>query len=449
MPVRARHLNEKKVQRLTMFKCSTIAILIIIGVNIPYFSVVALFLACWFIFSGSVTEITNMLLFTLAFSVIFKFQPGGNTFFNVLILAAIIKLLFFRRNIRFLYKEIILLVLFVSYVLAFGGANSIVNLINLGMYFVLMLLVFKQNEKIDLRSILLYFSIGIIFASFIGLFSEYIPGLSSYMNLSRIKLGPEEYINRFSGIQSNPNSFTMGISIALSGWFGLIIGKRAKPYDYIFIIILSVFGIMSLSKSFLVMYAVLFLLVITSFGKKNIFNLFKGVFIGGIIIAAIFVFVDQSYIYAFLSRLSSDSSSNASLSSVTTGRYDLWGSYLRYIFSNLRILLLGEGVGAEYYNLRPSHNYILEIIYYLGILGAILYLLCIKIIFPKPNPTVKRTLVNYFPFIILLVRGMAINLFMSENLIFYYILIAVMLNTNLQPKNMRIIVSQSSDKAAV
>ncbi|WP_411738685.1 hypothetical protein [Peribacillus sp. S4] len=443
--VKAKHSNEKKINRSIIIKCSAIAVLILLGINIPYLNVVALLLACLFIFFGSVTEILGILLFTLSFSPIFKLQPGGITFFNFLILAAILKLLFNNRSLKFSYKELIIIIVFTCYALTFGGMDAMVRAINLVMYFVLMLLVFKQNKIIELRSILLFFSVGIILASVTGLFSDYIPGLSSFMNQTKLKLEPGEYVIRFSGIQSNPNFFTMDISIALAGWFGLVVSGRAKPFDYILIIMLSVFGIMSLSKSFLVIYLVLLLLVLIIFAKQSIRGLIKGVFIVAIVIVGIYIFVDKEYINAFLSRLLEDNSSNASLSSVTTGRYDIWMSYIGYIFSDIKVLLFGEGIGAEYYASKASHNYFIETIYYLGAIGSIIYLICIINVFPKRNLSVKRSLVNYLPVIMLMVRGTAINLIFRENLFFYFIIIAVILNTNLNIKDRLKFVSKKNN----
>ncbi|CAN7194646.1 hypothetical protein LJR015_000491 [Peribacillus frigoritolerans] len=432
--VKDKHFNEKNLNISIVIKCSAIAVLILFGLNIPYLNIAALLLACWFIFRGSITEILGILLFTLAFSPIFKLQSGGNTFFNFLILVTILKLLF-NRNLKFSYKELIVIIVFTCYALIFGGMDAMVGAVDLVMYFVLLLLIFKQNKIIQLRSILLFFSLGIILASVAGLFSDYIPGLSSFINQARLKLEPGEYFIRFSGIQSNPNHFTMDISIALAGWFGLVVSGRAKPFDYILIIMLSIFGIMSLSKSFLVIYLVLLLIVLIIFGKQSIRGLIKGVFIVGIVISAVYIFVDKEYINAFLGRILVDNSSSASLSSVTTGRYDIWMSYIGYIFSDIKVLLFGEGLGAEVYASNASHSYILETIYYLGFIGASIYIICIINILPKRNLSVKRSLVNYLPLIILIVRGMAINLIFRENIFFYFIIIAVTLNTNLNIKD--------------
>lgn len=425
-------LQENTKNGATILKCSIITVLILLGAKFSYLNVVAALLACYFIFAGSIIEMLQIMMYTQAFATIFKLQPGGYTFLNLLVVAAIIRLLIFKRNLRFKYCQIIVLLTFSSIVLLFGGANSIIKLISLCAYFIFMMLVFNQNIRIDLRNILLFFSLGIITASFAGLFSDYIPGLSSFMVEVRLKLGEGNYIERFCGIQVNPNFYTMDISIALAGLFGLIISRHAKASDYIFLVALSVFGIMSISKSFLVVYAMLLLLLIINLGKQNVFGLFRGLFVVGVLIAVVYFVADKAYINAYLNRLLVDNSSGASFSSVTTGRYDLWKSYLDYIFGNTKVLLFGEGLGASNYQSKVSHNYFIETVYYLGLVGASLYYLCFKTIFPKRDFSFRRSLVNYLPLIVLLVRGMAISLILRDCLIFYYIIIAVMLNADLQ-----------------
>ncbi|HHX31537.1 MAG TPA: hypothetical protein GX712_02970 [Bacteroidales bacterium] len=428
-----------KSNTATMIKFSFVALLVIAGLRMPYLNYLALLLACSFIITSKVDVIVELLMFLLSISPIFKLKPGGHTFFTILLLVAISKLLFQSKFKALKYKQILLILAFSTFMVLFGGVNSIIRLIDLCLAFLLMSLVFSQKEKLNLHRILVFFSLGIILASFLGLFDDYIPGLSPFMNQIKLKLGQGEYINRFCGINVNPNAYTMDISIALAGWFGLVVAKQTNKLDYIIIIILSVFGAMSISKSFLVMYAILLLFVLISLGRQNLSSLIKGVLIIGLLCIVTFFIIDKEYINAYINRLVLDINSSMSLSSVTTGRLDIWKGYLYYVFSDAKVLLFGEGLGADYFMTRATHNYFLEMIYYMGIIGSVLYLLCIKVAFPQRNVSVKRALVNYLPIIILFVRGMAINMIFSEALIFYFIIIAVMLNTDLSIRKLKIV----------
>jgi len=423
-------LDKRKLNSSTILKCLAIVPFILLGVRIPYINIVALLLACCIIFCSSVTEILNILLFFLAFATIFKLGPGRISFFNFLVLAAIIKLFFSNTSIKFSHNEILSFIVFMVYTMLLDDISGLVRLISMMIYFTLMLLLFRQDEKINLRSVLLFFSLGIILASIIALFKQYIPGLSLRLRQSNLRLEGREYIGRFSGLQGNPNFYTMDITIALAGWFGLIICKRAKLIDYVFVVILSIFGVMSISKSFLAAYIVLLFITLVSFTTQKNMGIIKGISIVLILIIVIYVITDKGYIKAYMYRLMQDDIAEESLSGVTTGRYDLWVYYITYIFNDIKVLFLGEGIGAANYLGRASHNYFIEIVYYFGIIGGILYFLCIKNVFPKRDLSIKRSFVNYIPIILLFVRGMAINLIMRESIFFYYIIIAVMLNTD-------------------
>lgn len=413
----------------TIISCTVIAILILIGASIPFFNIVALSFTCLIIlFSNSTLKVVNILLFTLAFSTIFKLHPDSNTFFNVVLVVAIAKL--YNKNFKFSYKEILTIFIFVVYVLIFGDSSSIFPLIKLCLSFILMIFIFKDKEDLDLRIILQFFSYGIILSSFAGLFCDFIPGLNSYINEIKFKVGEGEYISRFSGIELNPNFYTMDISIALAAWLAVFLGKQSKPIDFVYIITLSTFGIMSLSKSFLLTFVILLFLLLISIGKQKIRGLIKAITFIIIISIALYFFVDEEYISAFVSRFIDAGSFNTDLSTFTTGRYDIWLDYINYILNDIKTFWFGVGLGTEDYG-DATHNYYLETVYYLGIIGAVLYSICIKSIFPIRKQHLNRGLVNYLPLIILLVRGMAINLILRENLIFYFIIIAVVLNTNI------------------
>lgn len=429
-----------------IIKCLSIAILILIGVDIPYINYLAVLLACYFISKGTVGEVVEILIFTLALSPIFKLDPGANTFSNILIVAAIIKILFSKPDLVIEFKEVTILWVFAFYVLLSSGPDTIMNSIKFIMYLVLMLLVFKQNERLNLRSLILFFSVGIILTSFAGLFNEYIPGLTSFIQQASLKLGDGDYINRFSGIRPNPNHYTMDISIALAGLFVFVINRKAKLLDYILIVALSVFGLMSISKSFLLIYSILIILILLiNLREENPINVIKVIFVMAVLASITYVFVDKDYINAYLIRLLSDNSEGQTLSAITTGRTDIWNDYLIYIFHDIDVLLFGKGLGADYFNIS-SHNFYIEGIYYLGIVGFTLYWAFMKNLFLKQDLAFKRRFINYLPLIILLIRGMGINLILSENLIFYYIIVATTINTELVTEESQIILNPEEAK---
>ena len=115
------------------------------------------------------------------------------------------------------------------------------------------------------------------------------------------------------------------------------------------------------------------------------------------------------------------------ISSLTTGRFDIWINYLSFLFDNLGRFLFGGGLGAEMLNKRVAHNTYIDLLYYLGILGTTLLItVFLTITSPKKN-TAKLNLLNYSIWICIGVM----YFFLSELFYFdcaFHIVIAIMVS---------------------
>lgn len=434
-------LNVTTNKKVIVLMLHLIALLIIFGAGFPILTIGSLMLSFVIIFfTNNITQLSNILFFLLPFASIFKINPEGNTFFNFLIFASILQILILNKNIKFTYKQIVGFLLFVIYAVIISGSAGIVSIIKLSLHSLFALLVFNQKDKINLRSLIVYFSIGIILASIAGFFSEYIEGLPAFMQTIELKLNPGEYALRFSGIELNPNHYTLNISIALSVWFVLLVNKITKKIDLLFIILLSVFGILSLSKSFLLSYMIILLISIIYYLINSPKDFLKKVPVIIGVVFVIYFFTGDETINILLSRFKINDAGNSDLANFTSGRSTIVKVYLKYIFKNTQVFLFGRGIAAENL-LFDTHNFFIEMFYYLGIVGSILYVNLIKKILPKYNITSRKLLMNYLPLLILFFRGIGINMVLNNNLYFYYIIIGVTYLTNIpdikleKPKN--------------
>lgn len=421
--IKIRYMKETKIILLLHM----IGLLISFGTGFPVLTILSILLAILLILKSDHKAIPGILLFLLPFSPIFKLNPSGRTFYNLVIAVSIIRLIILSGVIKFKYSQIFAILSFSIYVISLGGSSGLVQFINLIVYFTLIVLIFYQDSKISLRTLVIYFSLGIILASLISLLNNHIYGLSNFINQVSLKLNQGEYIRRFSGLNPNPNHYTMDISIALSAWFSLLVSQKVKKFDYLVIVILSVLGIFSLSKSFFVSYIAMLTLVLVSYGKSGLGNLLKGIlFILTVLIGVYFIVGDQ-YAGVLFSRFNIDS--NLGLASLTTGRSTIAETYFSYFYNHPFVLFFGRGFGASNLGHDP-HNLYIELVYYLGIIGCILYVIAIKNILPKLKYKFRRNIFNYFPLILLLVRGLAINLLFSESMYIYFIILVVSFNTN-------------------
>ena len=152
--------------------------------------------------------------------------------------------------------------------------------------------------------------------------------------------------------------------------------KQNKSWLIVLITIcLTFFGFLTYSKSFLLIFVVLFLLFILD-NQKNKFN--KIIFLIGI--ALIFLYSTfNDIIQVFILRFSNISN----LNELTTGRDYLWNSYWNIISqSSLPSILFGHEIIK---GMKAAHNTYIEILFRFGVVGCLVDFFLIKTCFKLIN----------------------------------------------------------------
>lgn len=408
-------------------------IFIILGLSNNFLLIVGIIIASVYIFISGSEGIYGLFLM-LPFSPIMKLAPGGNTFFNVLIAAYILRMIFFNEKSKMSFYQILSILAFIIFsLLNTGDPTSLIKLLELIIYFVLAFLVMNSRESIDIRRLLMYFTAGILIASVLGSFSDLIPGLGGFMRETRIKLDDGDVIGRFSGIQTNPNFYTMDITIAISALLYMIGMKKHHWFDYVLVVVLLGFGVLSLSLSFMLTIAVIFLLyLIFKISQLTRLSFDIKIFLRGTLVIVLTLLIitqisNLPYMNIYFQRLGIGSIVDQSLSDLTTGRSDIWSDYLSLYLSDWRIFLVGVGLSVEAYNLRQAHNYYLELLVHLGIIGTVIYFNVLNAIFKPFSTILKGRILCLLPLAALAFRGFGINLFFRENFIFYLIICALIM----------------------
>lgn len=395
-------------------------ILVILGLNNALFLFAGVFLMCGHIFLKGPEGIYG-LFFMLSFSPILKTSFDGFTLFNLLIFVYIARMILFNHDFRINMVQLITLVLFIAYCLLNAAEPELVELINLISYFLIALLMMNEIEAIELRKLLMYFIAGVIIASTMGSQSELIPGLSAFLRESQLKL-EGEFIDRFSGIQYNPNFYTMDLTVAIASLLYMIRMNKNAWFDWILVVILFVFGVTSLSQSFLLTIVCTFAIFLLSGLSLNYAAMLKSVFV-----ILVFVLIGSQlyrfpYWSIYMARLDIGTGVDVNLSDITTGRSSIWMQYWTLFLSNLRIFFFGVGLSVEAYHLKQAHNYFLELLVHLGIVGTMIYMSVMAAIF-KPFQSIKRgAWICLLPLFALAMRAFAINLIFRESFMFYVIL---------------------------
>lgn len=224
------------------------------------------------------------------------------------------------------------------------------------------------------------------------------------------------------GVNYNSNSLGLIANLSIAGLLQLIIAKKNNVFDYLMIVILFLFGVMTMSRSFLIC----FVLLLTMFAVSGVPTL-KGKMerIALIaLIAALLVFLVMTLmptVYeTFAARFEVDDISN--------GRNDLFAFYSNHLFSSPMNILFG--VGRQEYgdiakNMYPEvaldtgtyicHNGTQEILVCWGLPGFVMFAWFIVEMINRKPKGLKRSLVNYIPLVIILVAAQAGQLITDGN----------------------------------
>lgn len=357
------------------------------------------------------------LCFLMPFAYIIKLQPGQISLFTVLFLIYVARTLLKKDALKRIF--LISLLFFAAYAFIFSGINKVILIATMVCGFA-MVHDACGSDDYDYYEVLYAFCFGIILSSTLGLFKEQLPIIDWFVNEATHKVGHEEYVERFVGLNTNPNYYTMDVTVALSCLTVSMSTSRLQKSQLILFAVLSVFGLMAVSKSFLLVWVILLLILLFS-GLRNGGTMFLKLLSVFAVTAVFIYFFARESIDTYIFRLTQDASND--LSGVTTGRLDIWISYIKEIIKSEKVLFFGAGIGETLK--KGTHNTYLEALYGVGIAGTFLYLFVLKMsltldVFPK-------RIVYYIPVIIMLIRFMGIGVFVNDCIWYYMVIICLSL----------------------
>lgn len=404
-----------KDNRLRWGISAVLALLILFGTYRNVFSLAA-FLVCGLMLVFCDRE-TNLLqiFFVMPMANIFKFSPNVQSFFTIILLVYVILHLVLPR------RATMFVILFAVYVVIgelFTGQFNLFRTVKLICN--ILFLSSIMNDKVKLRHNELFFSYiaGNLVSSVFGLMD------SPYFKIVNY-IGVEEFSNtemeievlRFTGLYSDPNYYTVGMIVSLCLLIILyykneinlfVMGLLFAPIIYFLILTYSKSAILML------MFTFLFLLYVLFQKRKFVTALFLIMFVTAVVILAISGAIPMFEVV--VSRImAADTGTEIEVNTLTTGRFNLWVSYAKYIIFNLKTLVFGDGITANLLNGRAAHNTYLDIFFHLGIVGEILLFASLKsILVQDSQKKMKRNVMNYSVLICVVVM----YFFLSE--LFYF-----------------------------
>lgn len=214
---------------------------------------------------------------------------------------------------------------------------------------------------------------------------------------------------RFNGLFRDPNYYMALLIVALALLINLRFKNEMEQAPFITLsIIFSAFGLLTYSKTFLILIVAVYIVyVLLLIGKRKYLFAFSLIVMTGVVVW-LTLQIDGSPLQIIVHRFSMATN----LDDLTTGRSDLYIRYIRAINESASSFFFGYGLDAEFLGLSP-HNLYLEILYYLGLGGLLLFIMevvaYLQLICTETSGVQKRSaLVVYYP--LLLVGGLFFTL---------------------------------------
>ncbi len=427
--------NLKRVQfdglLLNIIKFLTLLIicmLIVLGTYYSVFSVIACIIVAVVIIALRFQYSLAILFFLLPFASLIKITPNSQSLFTYLCLFCvmwnIIKSRSFDKNFFGAF------LIFCLYLLL--GAFNNLNLSRLIKFLSNIFIIYyalKLKDENNYYRIFLFFILGMIASSLLAVL-DVIPNLTEY--IAEIDLWrPNNSLERFTGLYPDPNYYSVNLIISLCLIAILYHNKKINGLSAaIMSLFILWFIILTYSKSAFLMLALPILLWLYLLIKRK---KYISLLIAVIALIAVVISSLKGNISIFdvvLSRLDSADS----LSSLTTGRFDLWIEYLAYIFEHGGIALFGAGFGADLPYSHAAHNTYIDFLYYLGIFGTALFIVIILIVGCNKALKVKHCFLNYSIWICIGVMYFFLSELFFVDLPFHLILAILVYRINFSSK---------------
>lgn len=299
-----------------------------------------------------------------------------------------------------------------------GNLNIVFLITSISPLIVLMIIISSDVKDVDylfiVRSMAIVW-IGLCFVQ-LGNFAVLTGGefFSAFGNLQRLGVFVDD--DALSVVAINPNTLGIISILITTGLLQFVSIRKHEKIDIVLILFLLFFGMIASSKTFLVCFVTMVVLFVcgqygNAFQKIKTFTVITLVALFAVGIEALLL---PETLEHLINRLY--------VPDITSGRDIIMRDYNNYIANNTDVMFFGVGlnefgkkvldIGKVSFNL--PHNGIQEIIIAWGIPGLIMMFTLFIIMIVKSNRYgSSKTVINYIPLLLLLLKSMAGQLLTS------------------------------------
>lgn len=254
-------------------------------------------------------------------------------------------------------------------------------------------------EGINIKQVILYLSCGLVVSTICSVIS-FACGVSAtqpYLIDSLCGI-------RFSGYFNYVNALALYCSLCQTAILTLFLTNNLefKKWWWLVVVITTI-GLSTFSKSFIaITLFTYFIVCVLGFvqsktKKKYLINLFVGILIVGLLFL-----IFNSYITSILKRFYVDTGYGHGINTATTGRFEIWKGYIKYLINHPLFLIFGRGIVADGVGEFTPHNLFISILYRFGIVGILILLSFV--IYVCKQAKLRKNINYYLPLLIVLIN---------------------------------------------
>ena len=367
-----------------------------------------------------------ILFYIMSMASIFKVSPASTSFFTYIELVFVSWHLL--RQKWMVSKLKFGAIAFTGYLIAgqcLAMKFDILATIKLVVNILILIIAMEKPWSEDGPRLLVSYVLGVVVSSLIALFGSLYFSIDSFFSMKSQRVGVE-VISRFSGLYADPNYFSVNLIIALCI---IILLHNLKKIKATWAVLLAAFSVLlcslTSSKSALLMLVIPLLTFISLnihtrsyFRLALAFMLILGV---GVLLKDAVPMFETTF-----ERISFSMKEG----SFTTGRSDIWCTYLDYFVQHPLQLTIGRSIAVDLLDGRAAHNTYLDLIYQLGVIGTVLFLWIIGSAV-KPLQHLRRcNFANYSVLLVVIVMYFFLSELQYFDPPFHLILAAIVLNTD-------------------
>lgn len=339
-----------------------------------------------FVSTANNTYKLPLLFFFLPWNGLLKINLESNTFFTLQIVILVVILLWKKTHIPKHIINLIILIFIYSFLIKLFHYDTFTPRYFLVFIFLLFisLTLNHQNKFIPKPEyILLFFSLGTLLANVSGDLLVKLPHMYELNKAAEAQIENEIAIYRNSAFAGDPNRNGANIALAL---IAILIIKINPLVKGVMSIILFYFGMLTVSKMFyliagiiVIFFSISILLTKKTAIEKIFYIIIVGIFMSILSTTNLF----QNQIDNFLTRFEKTQGYVED-----TRRTSLQLDYLNYMAEKSQILVFGRGFLTDFHpTTNVAHNTFLQLLFGLGIIGGLVYLITLyRIIKTKKIP---------------------------------------------------------------